>query len=444
MNTGDALWVSARARALLAARDIGGMIRLARQARRWKQDDLAAAAGYSRSTISRLETGTRVSTDLGMILRVAEATGIPLPLVGEILGFTAPPAATVGTGTAVRTEGGVDDPMQRRTLITAGLAIPLAAVAGVDDALAILPAPTSAVTVPEVTQRLARARMLFDAGDLARLTTGLPDLIAAAHHAAENDRDRRSWAVLAGCYNLATGTLNKVGSYASSRVTADRATTYAALSGSPIAMAAASRSLGIVLRHEGRHRIADHVTLQAASRLESAGLVTPAEFAAYAQMLCTCAYNAAQAGDRDRALEHISDAGRAATRVTQQSVPGRSFTVTPAQVALYKVGVHWSLGDSGSAIEAGRDLRPSQFPTPERRGRMHTDLARAWWQWGKPDPAARHLLAALQQAPSEVRDRPSIRKIAVSLTRQYPRAAGARELAAAIGTTGSAAHGNSQ
>jgi transcriptional regulator with XRE-family HTH domain len=432
MDTGDALWASARARSLIAARDIGGMIRFARQARGWQQTDLAGESGYSRSTISRLETGAKAAADLDQILRVARAAGIPSSLIGELLGISASPAATVGTGTAARAEGGADDPMHRRTLITAGLAIPLAALAGMDDALAILPAPSSAATVPGVTHRLAHARKLFDAGDLARLTTGLPDLIAAAHHAAEHDHDPGAWAILASCYDLATGTLDKVGSYASSRVTADRATTYAALSGSPVAMAAASRSLGFVLRHEGRHRIADHVTLQAASRLESAGLATPAEFAAYAQLLCTCAYNAAQAGDRDRALEFISDAGRAAARLPREVATGQPFTVTPAQVTLYKVGVHWALGDSGTAIEAGRGLRPAQFPTPERRGRLHTDLARAWWQWDKPEPTARHLLAALQQAPSEVRDRPSIRKIAVSLTRQYPRATGARELAAAI------------
>lgn len=65
-------------------------------------------------------------------------------------------------------------------------------------------------------------------------------------------------------------------------------------------MAAAARSLDIVPRHEDRHQIADRVTLDAAG-LEATELASPAQFAAFAQMLCTCAYNAAQAGDRDRA-----------------------------------------------------------------------------------------------------------------------------------------------
>jgi hypothetical protein len=261
----------------------------------------------------------------------------------------------------------------------------------------------------------------------------LPGLLAIAHEAAGRGRDPVAYTQLASCYDLATETLNKIGRYGASRITADRATASAGLSGSPIAMAAAARSLGIVLRHEGRQEIADRVTLEAAGRLEATGLTQPAQSAAYAQMLCTCAYNAAQAADRDRALEMIKEAERAAARLPGRPIPGQPFIVTPAQVTLYRVGVHWSLGDAGSALRAGRYLHPSQFPTPERRGRLHTDMARAWWQWGKPEQTALALLAAYRQAPSEVRDRPTIRKIAVNLAEQHPQVPGVRELTSAIG-----------
>ena len=80
---------------------------------------------------------------------------------------------------------------------------------------------------------------------------------------------------MASCYDLATETLNKIGRYGANRITADRATARAGLSGSPIAIAAA-RSLGIVLRHEERQQIADRVTLEAAGRLEATGLTQPA------------------------------------------------------------------------------------------------------------------------------------------------------------------------
>jgi transcriptional regulator with XRE-family HTH domain len=429
MDTGDALWHSARAQALLKARDLGGMIRFARQTLGWRQDDLASAAGYSRSTISRLETGRRAGIDLDMIRQVAQAAKIPARVLGVLVGLPAP-----ATDTVTHTVAGVeeDDPMRRRQLMATGLAIPLGLLTGLDDALALLPAPTSAGDAEEITRRLARARHRFDTGDLTALIAELPDLIATADQGADQLGEPAAHARLAACYDPATETLNKIGRYGSSRITADRATSQAAMSGSPIAMAAAARSLGIVLRHENRHQIADRLTLDAATRLEATGLASPGQFAAFAQMLCTCAYNAAQAGDRDRALELIGDAERAATRLPARPVPGQPFSVTPAQVRLYRVGMHWSLGDAGSAIHAGRDLHPSQFATPERRGRLHTDMARAWWQWGKPEPTAQRLLAAYQHAPGEVRDRPGIRAIAGQLVEHHPRVPGVRQLAAAI------------
>jgi transcriptional regulator with XRE-family HTH domain len=404
-------------------------IRLARHARGWRQADLGHAAGYSASTIFRLETGQRAWTDLHMLRRIADVVGIPSQVLGALVGIGPPAPARLAAPAGPQAEE--DDPMRRRTLIAAGLAVPLQALTRLDDALAVLPSPTTAATPAEITARLARARRLYDTGDLNRLVTGLPDVLAAAHTAAEHSNHPAGYACVAACYDLATDTLNKIGRTAASRITADRATAYAGLSGSPIAMAAAARSLGIVLRHEERRPIADRVTLHAANRLEATGLTTPALAAAYAQILCTCAYNAAQAGDRHRALELIGDAEHAARLPT--SLADRPFAITPAQVSLYKVGVHWSLGDAGSALHAGRNLHPGQFATSERRGRLHTDLARAWWQWRKPEQTTRALLAAYRQAPAEVRDRPSIRKIVTQLARDHPRVAGVRELATAIG-----------
>ncbi len=141
----------------------------------------------------------------------------------------------------------------------------------------------------------------------------------------------------------------------------------------------------------------------------------------------------AQAGDRDRALEMITDAERAVTRLEQGSAPGqRPFIVTPAHVALYRIGVHWSLGDAGAAVTIGRRLHPGQLPTPERRARLFTDLARAWWQWNKPEQTARALMLACQYAPAEVRDRPSIRDIVTQLAHRYPGTAGVRRLVATV------------
>ena len=134
----------------------------------------------------------------------------------------------------------------------------------------------------------------------------------------------------------------------------------------------------------------------------------------------------------------IADAERAVTRLPPRSVPGQPFSVTPAHVSLYRVGVHWSLGDAGAALSVGRRLHPEQFPTPERRGRLLTDLARAWWQWDKPEQTAKALIAAHRHASAEVRDRPAIRNIVTDLAQRHPNVSGVRELVAAVG------HGASQ
>ena len=67
---------------------------------------------------------------------------------------------------------------------------------------------------------------------------------------------------------------------------------------------------------------------------------------------------------------------------------------------------------------------------------MHTDIARAWWQWGKPEQAAAELLAAHTQLPAEVTCRPTIRKIAEDIAVLHPRVHGARELRAVISPKG--------
>jgi tetratricopeptide (TPR) repeat protein len=276
--------------------------------------------------------------------------------------------------------------------------------------------------------RLARARALFDTGAYGDLLKALPDLLATAH-ARIRDRAEISYARLSAGYSLTAQVLVKIGRYDQARLTADRASLYADLSGSPSASAAAARELSIVLRHQGQADAAQRLILHAASRVEATGLKTPAHAAAYAQLLCTTSYTAARAGDRDQALSMIDEAARAARALPAEAPNGRLFALTPASARLYQVGIHWALGDAGAAIRAGGQLHEGQFATAERKGRLHTDMARAWWQWGKPEQTAQSLLNAIRVTPAEVRDRPSMRAIVTELHRTHPRVSGVRELA---------------
>lgn len=241
---------------------------------------------------------------------------------------------------------------------------------------------------------------------------------------------------LSTVYSLATAAPIKLGAYDRARLTADRARTWAEVSGSPLAAAAAARELAIVLRHQDQHDAAQRLMTSATADLESTGLRTDAAAAAYAQMLCTLAYTAARGRQRTEALAMTAAARHAARRLPQECPVGRLFSITPATVDLYAVGVHWGLGDAGAALDAGKNLRPELFPTAERRARLGTDMARAWWQWQRPEQTAQALLGAYRASPGEVRDRPAIRAIVDELAARHPHTTGVRELQAAVALAG--------
>ncbi|NJP99029.1 helix-turn-helix domain-containing protein [Streptomyces zingiberis] len=416
---------------LAAQRRPGALVRLGRRHRAWTLAVLGGRIGCSAATVSRLERRTRI-VDLALVHRAAHEVGVARPIL--VMSLAPPPAtglvATTVTASPCDAEEG---PMRRRTLFTATAAAgPAAVLMGLDDALAATPAPPGA---GPLDKRLAGARALYDRGAHARLLAALPGLIADAHRGAASRRELDQ-ARLSAVYSLASAVLIKLGSYDRARLTADRARTWAEISGSPLAAAAAARELAIVLRHQDHHGAARRLMSSAAADLEASGLRSDAAAAAYAQMLCTLAYTAARGGRRAEALAMAEEARRAAGRLPQVAPPGRLFAISPAAVDLYAVGVHWALGDAGAALEAGKDLRPGQFPTAERKARLGTDMARAWWAWQRPEQTARALLEAYRASPGEVRDRPAIRRIVTELAERHPRTSGVRELHAAVTQTG--------
>lgn len=424
MHGTDSLWDSRPAKALIAAKDVGGLLRFARQAKHLRQADLGAQVGYDPSAISRLETGRRRATDIGLLRHIATTLEIPAHVLGAVLDIV--PASPVKVAEATGDQG--DDPMRRRTVlatVSAGLLTRL------DHALALPGHPTSTAQTAGAAAQYRRARHLFDAGRLAQLIDAMPDLLATAH-AATSSHNPAAYAHLTACYTLASETLNKAGAHEASRLTADRAVIFADLAESPLSRTVAARALGIVLRHQGDHALADEVALNATTALEATGLPTPEHAATYALALCTCAYNAATAGRRDAATSLIAEAKRAAAGLTITTRSGHPFALTGAQVTLYQLGILWALGDAGAGLHAARNLRPEHFPTPERRARLHTDRARAWAQWNRPTETARALLSAYAEAPAEVRNRPSIRGLATQLIRDHRSTPEVRLLAATL------------
>ncbi|SDI11708.1 Transcriptional regulator, contains XRE-family HTH domain [Sinosporangium album] len=420
----------------------GEIVRLARQAKHWRLKDLGDRCGYSAAQISRLERGLAPLTDITLLHALADILDIPPARLGiapaPILAERPLPGDVLRSVEA-ETDGEDDDVRRRELLQSAGISVPLAVLARVDDALAVMKTTAGTADLTHVRRSLDLARAQFAAGRLAPMIDAIPDLLANAHTAAGislrpvtrqatvSGKDPVAISILAGCYDLASEALHKTGRTQAARLTADRATTYAALSEDPVAVAMAARSLAVVLRHEGRETFAEQVSLDAATALEHSSVRTPDALNTLAQIYCTSAYSAASAGDRTQAMTLIGEARAAARAVpTEFSTPSR-FVVTPAQVDLYLLGIHWALGETGAALQTGRNLKAVQFATVERRARLFTDFARVLWQAKRPEPTARALLTAHQYAPPEV-NRTSITALAWQLVRHHPRVRGVDRL----------------
>lgn len=345
-------------------------------------------------------------------------------------GLETPRPATVtqsdGEATLGRYHGdGEVDPMRRRTLLTAaGLSISLPLLHRFYDTLAVPPQSNRSAKPEEAAQLLREARRRFDASDLTGLVATLPGLLSTTQGAAERTDTPAAWALLAASYGLATDTLNKIGNKPSARIAADRGVLYAERSGDPVAQAASARALGMMLRTQGRPDLALTIMTRGVDQLEATGLRTTAQAAMYLRVLCARAYTYAWANDRARAMEGIAAAERAASRIPAMRPTAEPFA------RLYRSDVLYALGDAGAALDAAKGLRSEMFLTPERRGRLHTDLARYWFQWNKPEQTTAALLTAHQHARSEVLDRPTIRRIAADLVERHPKVAGVRQLAA--------------
>lgn len=426
-------WSGRDAQALIQAGDVGGLLRWSRtQQHHWTQAELGTRVGYSTASVSRLERTARVS-DLNMLRAFATALAIPPSVLGAVLRISPEGPAMGSRVEETLIHDPEEDSMLRRTLLAAGLTVPASLLLSVDDALADIPSTDEPGTATDVRSKLADARKLYDKGQYAQLIEGLPDLLAVGHAAAAGQAPLE-FAMLAACYDIATEAMSKIGRYDTGRITADRSTVYANLSGSPLAAASSSRMLSVVLRHRGETARAARITLDAADKVQATGLITSRQTAMYAQMLASCSYTAAGDGDRTSALELIAEAEKAAARLPGPlSVNGT--LIGPHQVALYKVGTLWALGDAGSAIDAGRHLKPGMFPTAERRARLHTDMGRAWWSWDKPAQTAESLMAAFKESPQEVRDRPAIRGIVNALRQRHLKVAGVRELVDVVTAT---------
>jgi transcriptional regulator with XRE-family HTH domain len=429
----------------LADHNAGAIVRAARHAAGLTLADLGRRCGYSASQISRYERGVQPLTDITLLRRFAAALAIPPQLFGLTPANGGPATRHAGPKQALAGTGGPnvgrdfqpedgDDPVRRRELLAraAGLAgatvlgVPTTAptrrfaspAAGLEELL-YKEATAGPVPLAALRAAVAQARADFQTARYDRLNSGLRRLIATAaatRECADGDERPTASALLAEAYIVAANFMVKLNDDPLAWTLADRALQAAQAGDDPLTIADARRAVATELRRTGRRAKARELLISAATETEPTGHATPDQLSMYGTLLEVAAYTAAVDGNRAAASELIGEASAAAARLGRDA--NHRFTAFgPANVTLYQVSIAQVLGDSGTAIEHAKTLRAGAIPTAERRGRYWIDVARAYHQWGKPEPCYRALLAAERAAPAEVRYRPPVHRIADDLLR---------------------------
>lgn len=423
-------WVNLPAvRAAVAAGDHGALLRLARTAANLSLAAAGRRVGYSASTLSRLESGKQPFTDVRLLRRLAAAFDIPLGLFGLTdapHGDTPPPtiAADRVPGSPMR-EGG--EPVRRRELLgglaslATGPLLPATSTPAHASGAANSPAPdlvaglervllhgdTTPVAV-DLRSGLAAARADFQASRYTALAARLPGLLAAAGDPAADP------GTAAEIYNTAVHVAIKLKASGLDWLAADRAMVAARQADDPAVAASVARNVATLLRGAGRYDSAQRLALDAADQLPIHTQAATAEhLSLYGILLCGAGYAAAQAGDRSRSNELLDEAAAAGRRLGGDRNE-RWTAFGPSQVNLFRLSAAWRLGDSGTAIDHARAVRP-QVLVPERQARYWVDVARAYHQWGRHPQAYRALLAAEAAAPEEIRAQPKVRGLAGEL-----------------------------
>ncbi|WP_327309645.1 helix-turn-helix domain-containing protein (plasmid) [Streptomyces sp. NBC_01298] len=419
--------------------DLGRIFRSARNALDMTQGEVGRAVGYSASAISRIERN-RMRVDFETRLRLAHVLHIPPERVSGFPVPAAPVIATVGNVPMPDEE----DAMRRRTVLGA-LAAGASTVAvgtgtaaagqtasslSLDDMLFHLPGAEPA-PLRVLASGTAGAREAFTAARYNDLANALPALLSAAEATRDASVGRarqQASAVLARGYVLAAELAAKEHSD-TAWVAADRALAAARASGMPIPIGEATRVLAITMRRSGRASSAVRLLTHEADQLDPAEARTGA---VRTSLLLTAAYSAAAGGDRTTALALLDEADETVERHPQ--APDGLFTVdaTRTQVAVYRIGVHTTLGTPDDGVPIVQNLNIRLMPNAERRARAWTDTARMWHALGNGQQAFAALRRVEQEAAQEV-SRPALRALTSNLLYGPSRVEGLREFAVRTG-----------
>ncbi len=399
----------------------GDLIRQARRAKGWTQHELGRRIGYTKTRVSRAETGAQPIRDVAVLRQLADVLDVPPSTFGLV-----DQSPTVGSSLHNHTS---EDPVDRRAFLGAAGAFGVAA-AFTQPAAAAEPDPavllerrmssclfttTGANAAPmpavELRARLDRARVGFDACRYVWLSDELPRLVSTAEASMAATPTAETAGLASTSYQLAAHALAKLLVSGLQPMAADRAVHRAQQADDPLVLAQARRVLSTAARRIGDYEQAERVGIRA---IEDLPLRQdhPAAWRHAVELWCVAGYAAAMRDDRDRSVECYREAAAVADRISDHHQLRRARDYALA----HQISSAHKLGDSATALDAARKVRLDALPTTERKGRYLVDLAMAWQQHGHDDQAYRAVLLAEHHAPGEIHTRSSARRLIGSLT----------------------------
>jgi transcriptional regulator with XRE-family HTH domain len=361
---------------------LGRKVAFHRARRGLSQRDFGALVNRSETWVSQVERGERRIDRMTVLRQVAEALGVPLTELAADTPIVAAASSRPAPASALR------------MLLSSSLTL----------SLAVAP-PATAEPVDLLRDKADRAWQLAHASDYTALIPLLTELLPqleAASRSARGSGARPVARVVARAYHAAAAALVKLNEHAAAWVAADRAIAAAERAGDRLLMAEGMFRLISVFQAGRQYDQAEHAALTAIEALEpltQAGNV--AAVSLQGALRLQLAVLAARQNRAPDALRHL-DLAKADARIVG---PGRNDYHTefgPTNVVLHEVAVAVELGDAGTALRLAATADAGQL-SPERRGRLLLDMARAHMQQRNQEGAIVALLDAERITPEQVR-----------------------------------------
>jgi transcriptional regulator with XRE-family HTH domain len=383
----------------LAGKRTGERIQILRERKGLTRPVLAGLVGMSASWLKGIERGSRLPPRLPLLVKLAEALA-----VGDV---------AVLAGTDMDLGGATSVPVASFTRI------PHDAVPAIREAVRdpLMTVPAGPVDVAALASRTADAWRLWHRSTQHRTDVGrvLPRLVTDARVAARTaeGQDRRAAnAVLSDVYALAQHEVVWASENELTWTVADRAMTAAQDADTPLALAGAAWTLGMVQRSAGDTDSALSLAQQATALLEPRLEGGDDELRAmYGALHLHAATTSARAGHEGDAWAHWDEASATADRLSDHyhhpwTMFGRS------NVKLHAVSIAADLSKSAEARSRAEEIDPEEIPSRERRGRLGVEIARAYHQRHDYTAMLHWLEDAYRVSTDSVRYSPSARQMA--------------------------------